>query len=214
MVKKSVNILAFFFSLFILLGLLSFAPSLSFFSIQTAFLIENDSELYLNGSSNVNKFTCHCEQDFQRQPFEAGIYDQGRKLRFNSTFLNIQSEKLDCQNRRMNNDMHKTLKAKEHPFIKIQLLEAYPKNRQSISGLYDWTPFQAKAIITIADVKKQVALDVQGRRVDNNRFQFVSAKALYMSDFQLNPPSPLMGLIKVNDKIEINFDLIVRVMDV
>lgn len=214
MIQKTSSFLHAGLLLVFILGLLSFAPSLSFFTVQNTFLIEDNSELYLNGSSNVNKFTCHCEQDFQQQPFEAGIFDQGRKLRFSSTLLRIQSEKLDCQNRRMNNDMHKTLKAEKHPFINIQLLEAHPKNGKSISGLYDWTPFQVKATITIADVEKQVVLDVNGRQLTNNRFQFISSKALYMSDFHLAPPSPLMGLIKVDDKIEINFDLVVRVMDV
>lgn len=188
----------------------------STFSIpsRNTFLIEDNSELFIEGSSNVNRFTCHCMQDFNQQPFVNSLVDNGQGIEFSATSLKIQSQKLDCQNRKMNSDMHKTLLAEDHPFIEVQLLKVETIDGGKITDLDDWSELKADAVITIAKVSKKVTLTVKGRQVSPARFQFVSSKALLMSDFQLVPPSPLMGLIKVNDRIDINFDLLVKIQEV
>lgn len=207
----------FFQSLFFLIiaGLsLSFMHAGLLLPTRNSFLIEEESELYIQGTSNVTDFTCHCLQEFDQQSFQTSLAEDGQTLFFSSTFLRIESQKLDCQNRRMNNDMHKTLLADSHPFIEVKLLKVQTNDGKKINEFEGWERLTAEALITIASVTKPVTLEVKGRQLGQGRFQLMSTRSLLMSDFNLTPPAPLMGLIKVSDQIDINFDLIVKIQDV
>ncbi len=73
----------------------------------------------------------------------------------------------------------------------------------------NWTQFKARTTVTIAGVDKRVELQVKARKLKNSSFQFAAATDLNLTDFKLEMPRPLMGMIKVNDKITIHLDLIV-----
>lgn len=180
--------------------------------IKTSYQIEQNSALFINGSSNVNNFTCNCEQQFAKNSFLAEIPNGGNSIRFKETILKVNAKSLDCGKKRMNNDMYETLKAEEFPYIFIELHHA---NLVAASHVFndDWKDFKASATITIAGVPQKVDLLISGKKSGDNLYRFISHKDLYLSSFNLDTPKALLGLIKVHDCININFDLAIRVME-
>jgi len=172
------------------------------------FLIEDGSKLYLQGTSNVNSFTCHCEDQYPRQVLE--IDRNGGYARFKNADLVLKSKNFDCHNRKIDVDMQKALRTDQYPHIRVALLDTW-QNENCLNGqCKDWFPIQAKVNITITNVTKEESISAQAKIIGPNRIQLQGEKALKMSAFGVDPPKAVFGMIKVNDWITFHFDLIVQ----
>lgn len=167
------------------------------------------SRLYINGSSNVVKFTCDCDcyDPAQAHPFISQIDEN--KLYFNRTQIRFGARALDCGHRGINSDMYDALKADDHPNITIELLHS----KLPAVTTTDAFNIQALTAITIAGTRRQEWISVHVRRQAPNKYRFTGAKPLSMISFGLEAPRPMGGLIRVSDIIEINLDLLVGVPD-
>lgn len=178
--------------------------------------IETNSQLVIAGTSNVNEFTCDCscERDFTRSTLEVNQHTESNRIDFSNAQLNLTTTNLDCGHKIMNKDLYETLRARDYPHISITLLQAEipARNQQRFVSFNQWMDIDAITRITIAGQNKRVHIPVKGRRLDENRFHFTGEISLNMTDFGLEPPTAMLGLIKVNDTITINLDLVVRIL--
>ncbi len=179
------------------------------------FVIQDESELHIDGSSNVNQFSCVCLCYEKNRPhtFQVEPGDPQGTVYFDGTVLKLRTERLDCGHRGINGDLYNTLEANDHPYIEIELLQARQQGAVSLTSAGQSVPLEAVTAITIAGVTRKIKMDVQGRRLAPDRYRFTATHDLFMSDFQLEPPRPLFGLVKVDDRIQINFDLIIEVKE-
>lgn len=191
------------------IALASMVAFIGNFSIgETVYYIDAGSRLTIDGSSNVNKFTCACNQQFPQSTLRFDLSDGGRSARFTNAGLSIRTKSLDCGNNQMNKDMYQTLRADQHPNIRIDLTRAQLHEAGRISDT-DWTPLKATSTLTIAGVSKPVVFEVKAKRVSADRIRLMASKEVLMTDFHIDPPKAMLGLIKVNDAIRINMDLTV-----
>ncbi len=172
------------------------------------FVIEKGSKLYIEGTSNVNSFECMCTDEFDPLTAKITLSDDDRAVTFTGTTLRLKTTLLDCDNSKMNRDLCEALKSDDYPYIRIDLHDAVVTE-----GSFD-DPNGAKiscnASITITNIARKVTLIVKGRKLSHGRFRFISTKELLMTDFGVEPPTALLGLIKVRNAIRINFDLITK----
>ena len=187
----------------------SFTPT----SAPLSYRILQDSRLFLEGTTNVNTFVCKCAcvQSFPRLQFEMEVKEEGQKAVFDEAGLNIRTTDLDCGNRNMNKDLHETLKARQYPSISIVIQEAGLKSGAVLAGGHEWTYITAKAQLTVAGVERSVRLKIKAQQTGPGTYRFLSQYTIKMTDFNIEPPTAMLGLIKVNDRIEIHFDLTVAV---
>lgn len=191
------------------IALVTLAAFAGHFSIgETVFYIDSGSRLSIEGSSNVNKFSCACNQQFPQSTLRFDLLEDGRSVRFSNARLNIRTKSLDCGNNQMNKDMYQTLRADQHPNIRIELTRAQLQEANQISGS-DWTPLKATSTLTIAGVSKPVVFEVKAKRVAPDRIRLMASREVLMTDFNIDPPKAMLGLIKVHDAIRINMDLTV-----
>lgn len=179
-------------------------------SQQVEFQLAEDSRLYIKGTSNVTDFTCHCLESFPKAT--AKITENGSRIQFAKTALQIRTKKLDCGNKPMNNDMYNTLKANDYPHIQMTLIETRRPAGSFLQTKNSWTALDATLEITIAGVTRKELVPVQGRKTDADAYHFKGTKTLLMTNYGLKPPRALMGLIKVSDEIIIELDLRVHVL--
>lgn len=192
------------FSFLLLAGLfLSAATS----SQHGTFRILDDSQLYLDGSSNVKDFTCLCENDFGTNTFQWELAENFKFVRFRNTSLQFPSKSLDCGGRMINQDMYETLKAEDYPEINITLLEAWPQPTGGFLKKEHWTNLKVKTQLTIANTSQTVWMEIQALAASSGNFRFKGSQELSLAKFCLEPPSPLGGLIKVADCVTIHLDL-------
>lgn len=175
------------------------------------FQIERNSKLYLKGTSNVNAFTCHCEDQYDAQVIEAEI--NGGYARFKDAGLKLSSKNFNCHNRKIDNDMQKALQSDRYPAIKITLVDTWQDAKHLQGSSKEWFDVRANVTITITNVTKKECIPVKARQTGPNQFQVQGEKALQMSVFGVDPPEAMFGMIKVDDWITFHFDLVVSVSE-
>jgi polyisoprenoid-binding protein YceI len=92
-------------------------------------------------------------------------------------------------------NMHKALKAAEHPEIRFRL-----RSLDASAGT-------AVGRLTIAGVEKDVTLNVQVKRQDAG-LAVSGTTTLLMTDYGVTPPKAMLGMLKTNPKVTITFELV------
>jgi len=175
------------------------------------YTISESSKLYLSGTTNVNLFTCDCEDRWVAQSIQ--VENGGAYSRFRNARLSMMTRKFDCHNAKMDRDMHKALKAESYPAIQIELLETWYDPEQAKQAKKDWFDVKAKVKVTITGVTRIQFIEAKAKATTQNHFALKGEKALKMTEFGIDPPEALFGLIKVNDQITFHFDLGIQVED-
>lgn len=174
--------------------------------------IQEGSKLYLKGTSNVNKFTCDCPDQYNAQVLE--VERKEGHARFRNVHLLLKTKNFDCHNRKIDNDIQKALKSDQFPHIKIALSDTWQHGKCLDGGCKDWFDVQAKVHLTITNVTKEQSIPAKARMISPHRFELRGENSLQMSSFGIAPPEAMFGMIKVNDWITFYFDLIVQVDEV
>ncbi|PTX41648.1 YceI-like domain-containing protein [Christiangramia gaetbulicola] len=181
--------------LLILSGLLFFSLILN---AQKNFEKENimilpDSELIISGKTNVNKFDCRFDIDLITQKRNIRYIQDEGFINFNNLKLNLLTKGFDCGHKRMNADFQDLLMCDKFPEIIIELDKIEFVSTEFV-----------KAFITVhlAGKTKTYSLPVQ---TANDRF--IGKFEMNIRDFGLEPPKKALGLIEVDEEIEVQFDL-------
>ncbi len=181
-------------------------------SIDRTFRINPKSVLKLDGKTNVNGFTCGCNETFQPQTLSVEPPADGSPSTvFRSAALRLKIKSLDCGNAIMNKDLQKALNAKEHPNITIELLRVEQGKCSRLTELKDWVQMKALTKISLNGHSREYWINITAKKAGPNQYRFIGTKTLKMTDFCVTPPVALMGAIKVKDEIAINLDLDVSV---
>ena len=173
------------------------------------FDIKPTSRLLLNGTSNINKFSCDCD-DYNHsgkvvlEPSDKGYWQ------FHEAILSVKVKAFDCGHSGINRDMGIALKADKYPHITISLKSLFHDNKLQSFHVGEKRELHAMVDIALAGTTKRVPLFIHLTRLSGSDYNISANKDLYMSDFGVAPPTALFGLVKVNDliNISINLDLV------
>ncbi len=168
------------------------------------------SELYLEGNTNVTPFTCLASRinlplRLEVTPVNAPDHTYPLKATFR-----IPVYELDCGKSAINQDMQEALNADAFPYIEMRPLEASLLDASTALNSGSWVPLRVKVQMTVAGQCKNQLLDLKARQLCSGEYRLVGSFPLKMTAFGVDPPSVLMGLIQVEDQINIHFDLRVR----
>lgn len=189
---------------FLLLILLSNAAHAGYRKV-FGYSVMPESRITISGSTNVSQFACFSHSEAPTGSFlleETG--PQGRALRFHDAYLQISVSSFDCGHRVMNRDMHQSLGVNKFPYITIQIIEAInihfnPKTSTGTARILVAITLNGKTQNTLMPVSYQMR-DVHNIVVE-------TSKKMRMTDFGVIPPTPALGLVKVNDEITIDLRL-------
>lgn len=166
--------------------------------------LSNESKLNINGKSNVNDFRCYSEHQLQKDSLDYTYHFEDEIIRVNGVSLSLEVDQFDCGRKGINRDFRSTLQYKDYPFIHITLNELILEDEADIM------PTSAKVTIKIAGVSQEYIVPLNAFSSSEDRIIVGGIKTLSMTDFGLRPPSPMLGLIKVSEELEVEFDLVIR----
>lgn len=190
---------------------LAFAQN-SRLNLQKTYHIGKKSILKLEGKTNVNGFTCDCNEEFPPQQFTVEqALDGSTNTEFRAASLKLKIKSLDCGNALMNKDLQKALNAANYPHITIELKKVEQAKCNRLTELKDWVQLKALTRITLNNVSREYWLNITAKKMATDHYRFIGSKSLKMTDFCVKPPVAMMGMIKVQDDITINLDLDVTV---
>lgn len=183
---KSLHIIA-------ILILLSFGFSKN----QSKVKITNKSEVTIKGKSNVNSFECKYNSEFIENDLHVSITRNNSKMLLEGAKIDIKSNGFDCAHKMITKDFKSILKAEEYPHIVINVRELIIV-KENIS---------AKLNIKIAGIEKEYMVPVS---YNQNNGNVKGQLKLNIKDFKLKSPKKLLGMVVVNDNVEISFNLFLQ----
>jgi hypothetical protein len=167
---------------------------------QTKWLISENSSLSVNGSTNVNKFSCDITGCDEADTLTVHKSEKGITL---SGSINPTVLSFDCHKAMMTHDLRKTLKAKTYPQLHIRFLSL--NELPALSAKYACITGEVE--IEIAGVKKCYTINYQIAADSDKMIHLLGSRDLDFSDFKLIPPKKLGGMIKTNDLLTVVFHL-------
>ena len=166
-------------------------------------LIHPASSITIAGSTNVNKYKCVIPK-YTGSDTLLLTAERGKGAYFKKGFVKLEASRFDCEKNVITADFVETIQAKKYPYITINFIsfERVPEFKDSEE------PFRGKFTITLANVS--VPCDVRCKIVkDKNNLIHLKGWHLFkFSDFNLEAPTKMMGLIKVEEMITVDFHLV------
>lgn len=171
-------------------------------------VVSKNSSLRVNGSTNVNKFSCEIPAYDQTDTLTISKNKSDQEVVLSGSIeLNVNS--FDCHNSGMTKQLQKTLKENQFPvlhirFLSLNRLPELTASEEKITGMVN---------IEIAGVSKHFEVNYQINQDDQKVIHLLGARAINFSDFNLVPPRKLGGMIKTKDELSVDFHLNIKTID-
>ncbi len=172
--------------------------NLGFITNKTKVKFTSKSEVAIKGKSNVNSFECNYNSNYlSKETIEIEFLKENTKTKVKGAIIYIKSDGFDCGNKMITKDFKTILKSDVYSYITINLKELV-ENKSNYTAIID---------VTIAGFKKEYSLPVT---FNSKNLNVKGQLKLNIKDFKLKSPKKLLGMIKVNDNVEIDFNLFLQ----
>jgi len=168
-------------------------------------VVNENSSLSVNGSTNINKFSCLIPAygRIDTITLSKSVAEKGIVL---SGSIDPSVGSFDCHNSGMTRQLQKTLNQKQFPllhirFLSLDRLPILTPRPQLITGI---------VAIEIAGVSKHFEINYQISQGAQNGLELLGSRTLTFSDFNLIPPTKLGGMIKTKDELTVMFTLNIK----
>jgi hypothetical protein len=170
-------------------------------------VITSGCSLQVDGKTNVNEFSCSITNYSQPDTIWAS-WSPDQPVKLNGS-IHLDVQRFDCHNAVMTADLRKTLKSKEYPKLGIRFLSIahYPNagtRQKATKGI---------VVIELAGVSKRYEVDYNVVSAANNYINLVGSREVNFSDFSIQPPRKLGGMIRTENQLSVVFNLRMKVLD-
>jgi len=172
---------------------------------QIEFEISSRSKLSLSGESTVTGFSCELKNNFNNTKQVMSAMILGEVLKLDGAEIEIGIMNFDCANARMERDLQDAMKAEQFPSMMLRIMEI--DYMGGIDEILENKCTTGLAEITLGNISQCVDLNFNDIVLSDNTLSISGTKELNMRAFEISPPQVLLGLIKVDELIVINFDL-------
>jgi hypothetical protein len=166
-------------------------------------LVHPSSSVSINGKSNVNKYECGVKE-YKESDTLYLTAERGKGAYFKKGLARLDAAAFVCSMDVITKDFAEMIEAEKYPYIKIDFIsfERVPK--------YEETEEKFKGDLTITLGKVAVRREVRCGIVkdDHDLIHLRGKQTFKFSDFGLEAPTKMMGLVKVDEKITVTFHLV------
>jgi hypothetical protein len=176
----------------------------SSFTEQGKWIIDPQSRLSIHGSTNVNSFRCNLRQYHNNDTLEFIRGSEAIEMKFTHNRMRIPVKGFNCGNNQITRDFLATLKSDAYPHLEIffrSFRNHSIKDNSYIDGIVD---------ITLAGATKRYTVRYLARKPNEDTILLTGTQAVNFGDFKLQPPQKMMGLIQVQECLEVEFDLTLK----
>ncbi|EMR01791.1 YceI family protein [Cesiribacter andamanensis] len=164
-------------------------------------LVTAQSRLSIAGSSNVNEFEC-ASISYAGDDVLYESWDAKSQRPVMNGLITLKASGFDCQNRIMTHDLRKTIQAEKHPIIKVRFLSL-----QRIPGTGKQQKATGLVEISLAGISRQYQIEAAFEEGRAGNATLKGCWEFSFSDFNIEPPTKMMGAIKVNNSLAVDFEL-------
>lgn len=160
-------------------------------------LVSGESSwMNISGTSTIHDWECEVQEVNGTITLEPGADVPVSSLSFAVPVKSIESGK-----GAMNRKMYGALKSDDHPQIRFTMTEA-TKSGTSDGNL----TLEVTGDLQIAGVTRSVTLQVNGQK-NAGGWLFTGSYTLNMTDYEMDPPTAMLGTIRSGEEVTITFNL-------
>jgi len=162
--------------------------------------------LALSGAAGSINFTCCYEGSTNQKSYTMHPKAEGD---YQNECIRIRVKDLDCGGSGINRDLYKSLQADIYPYVEIEPIHTnltFTSEKGSTQDIWIETR------ITIAGTSKVQYIHLSAQPLGDNSYNLVGSHKIKMSSYGLEAPRPVFGLVKVNDDIILEFDIVVTIL--
>jgi hypothetical protein len=169
--------------------------------VNERWVVDARSELIIRGSSNVNDFLCRTDCYQIQDTLQFVLRENDCEIQFSQKAMHVPLVSFNCGNELITKDFRDALNANRHPLLSIRFLSLDQKittiRSGAVSGLVE---------ISLAGASRTypVIYSISG---NGNALTLSGTRTVCFSDFNLQPPRKMMGLIRVQDEVDVEFQL-------
>lgn len=168
--------------------------------------LQPESRLWISGTSTVRSFECSATEfdaKVDALPNAVPAVLNGDKA-VTAVELRVPTGRLDCKNGTMNEHMLKALKAKDNPTIVFKL-ESYELAKTS-----DAVRVTLNGTLNMGGVDKPITMTANATQAASGALRITGTHELRMKEWGLKPPTLMLGTMRVDERIKIGFDLVLK----
>jgi hypothetical protein len=113
--------------------------------------------------------------------------------------LSVEIRRFDCHHKYITSDFRKMLKADVYPCLVIRFL--------SLDEIRSGMVVKGQVLVELAGKKKVMDVSYSCIQSTPDQFRLRGVRVMKFSDFALEPPRKIGGLIRINEEIKVNFNL-------
>jgi YceI-like domain. len=169
------------------------------------FIVLPASKLTIHGKTNVNSFKCSITQYCGRDTL---VLQEGGNSRpvFIKGYVGLEAAGFDCGMAMMTSDFTKTIRAKEYPMIGIDFksfekVPSYACKEEKFKGIM---------AIHLSGETKIFEVDCTLETQPSGLIHLKGARSFTFSDFKLVPPKRMMGMVTVQENLDVSFHLVLK----
>lgn len=167
-------------------------------------LSARSAKISLSGNSTMHKWSSNVTKVAFSGDFGLA---EGNLAKINAAVVKIETKSIKSHNDSdlMDERTHKTLKADQFPSISYEYTNTLSSDLNGKDGTV-----KINGKLTIAGVTKPADLTLKVTTLANGDIQVKGSEVILMSTFGIKPPSFVAGTLKVEDKVNIAFDVVLK----
>lgn len=182
-----------------------FTLSGNVFAQSSSYEILDKSTMQIEGTSTLHDWTADVEKFSSYINFDTAALEADNKSNpVTSLSLTIPVESIESGKGGMNRRMYDALKSDDFPNIMFQMDSAELANADSSS-----MNLNIEGNLTVAGSSNTITLPVTGEQQNDGSFKFTGKYEINMKDYNVDPPSAMLGTIKAGEKVTISFEFFV-----
>jgi len=171
--------------------------------------VQPGSKLWLHGNSTIHEYSADASELTGTIVVDSMLFGAGNgKLShpLHKAEIAIPVRKLLSGNEKLDDNMYDALKADDHAIITYQMISDSILSGSGADSLI----LATNGILAVAGKENVVSMIVTFINRQDGTFGLRGSKEMLMTDFGIDPPSMMFGVLKTDNKIDIHFDLLLK----
>lgn len=165
---------------------------------ETSFILSEDSEIRINGTSSMHDWSMEATAYYGSM---SGALLDG-KAHLTHLMVEVEVGGLISGKSGMEKDARKTLNAESFPLIRFE--QSSPLELPTLGATLRETSIVLEGTLQIRDQSQAVQIEAR-ISISENTIQLNGLHILNMTDYGVEPPRALLGLIKTGEEVTIDF---------
>lgn len=160
--------------------------------------LAKESRMWIEGTSTIHNWTCEVGSVSGVLSMDFGT------LAISKATVMVPSPSIDCENGTMNKKVAQALSIKDYPAINFSLTNG------TVTKTGDDLIVHVSGLLELAGQSKEVSTTATATPLSNGLYKIAGSLPIAMSDFDIDPPTAMLGTLKTGNNVTVHFELSAR----